>query len=96
MAVYQFSCDEHGAFELEARMGTAPRTLSCPDCSRQARRVFCAPMLSGLPRAVTDAAERAEGSGDEPRVVRSLPPRAERTPGGRYTRNPLHRRLPRT
>ena len=94
MATYQFVCAEHGGIELEAAMGAAPPTLSCPDCGGRARRVFSAPMLGGLPRAVTTAFESAERSGDAPDVVTSVPPPTGR-PVQRYTHNPAHRRLPR-
>ncbi|WP_193517323.1 FmdB family zinc ribbon protein [Nocardiopsis kunsanensis] len=95
MAIYQFMCEEHGGLELEAAMGTAPPTLSCPDCGRQARRVFSAPTLGRTPRAVATAFERAERSADEPNVVTSLPPRSGRARPQRYTHEPTHQRLPR-
>ena len=94
MAVYQFTCGEHGATEHEATIGTAPQAVPCPDCGRQARRVFSAPMLGRLPRATTTAVERAERSGDEPDVVTSIPPRTGRAAQQHYTHNPAHRRLP--
>ncbi|MDA8369793.1 MAG: hypothetical protein M0026_07960 [Nocardiopsaceae bacterium] len=94
MAIYQFMCDEHGGIEREAVIGTAPPTLSCPDCGQQARRVFSAPMLSRLSRAMTTAFENAERSGDEPDVVTSVPSRTGRPAQQRYTHNPTHRRLP--
>lgn len=94
MAVYQFTCDEHGAIELETAIGTAPQALECPDCGERARRVFSAPMLGRLPRATTTAVERAERTSDEPDVVTSIPPRTGRTAAQRYTHNPAHRRLP--
>lgn len=95
MAIYQFMCDEHGGIELEAAMGAAPPTLSCPDCDRQARRVFSAPMLGRTPHAVATAFERAERSADEPNVVTSPPPRSGRAGQQRYTHEPTHQRLPR-
>lgn len=94
MTVYQFSCAEHGALELEAAIGTAPQTLSCPDCGGQARRVFSAPMLGRFPRTVATAIEHAESSGDAPQVVHSVPHRTGTAAGQRYTHNPVHRRLP--
>ncbi len=94
MATYQFACEEHGGIELEAAMGTAPQVLPCPDCGGRARRVFSAPMLGNLPRAVTTAFESAERSGDAPEVVTSVPP-SMRRPAQRYTHDPAHRRLPR-
>lgn len=94
MASYQFMCGEHGGIELETAMGTAPPDLPCPDCGRQARRVFSAPMLGRTPRAVASAFERAERSADEPDVVTSLPSRAGRAGQQRYTHDPKHRKLP--
>lgn len=94
MAIYQFRCHEHGRIELEAAMGTAPPTLPCPDCDRQARRVFSAPMLGRTPHVVATAFERSERSADQPDVVTSLPPRTGRADQQRYTHDPKHRRLP--
>lgn len=94
MAMYEFTCEEHGGIELETAMGTAPPTLQCPDCGQQARRVFSAPMLGRLPRALTTAFESAERSGDEPDVVTSPPPRTQRAAQQQYTHDPMHRRLP--
>lgn len=93
MAEYQFLCDEHGGIAIRIAMGTAPPTLSCPDCGALARRVFSAPMLGRSPGAMASAFERAERSADAPDVVRSPPPRAGR-PRQRYTHDPTHRRLP--
>lgn len=94
MATYQFMCDEHGGIELEAVMGTAPPTLSCPDCDRQARRVFSAPMLDRTPRAVAAAFERSERSADQPDVVTSLPSSPGPAHQQRCTHDPTHQRLP--
>jgi len=94
MAIYQFMCDEHGGTELEAAMGAAPPTLPCPDCGRQARRVFCAPMLARTPRAVATAFERSERSADQPDVVTILPSGSGPARQQRYTHDPAHRRLP--
>lgn len=94
MAIYEFTCDEHGGIELETVIGTAPPALPCPDCGGRARRVFSAPMLGRLPRAMTTALENAERSGDEPDVVTSPPPRAGRPGQQQYTHDPTHQRLP--
>jgi len=94
MAMYEFACDEHGDIELEATIGTAPQTLPCPECGEQARRVYSAPMLGRLPRAMTTALENAERSADAPDVVTSPPPQKTRSTQQQYTHNPMHRRLP--
>lgn len=94
MAIYQFRCDEHGGIELEAAMGTAPPTLSCPGCDRQARRVFSAPMLGRTPRAVATAFEGSQRSADQPDVVTSLPSSADPAHQQRCTHDPKHQRLP--
>lgn len=95
MAAYEFTCDAHGRFEIEAAIGSAPSMQSCPGCGRQARRVFSAPMLGRVGSAVRSAAEHAERSSDEPDVVTSLPARDARSAQPQYTHDPAHQRLPR-
>lgn len=94
MAAYEFACDEHGTFEVEATIGSAPSTSLCPHCDSHARRVFSAPMVGRVGSTVRAAAEHAERSSDEPDVVTSPPPR--RPAAQQYTHDPADQRLPRT
>lgn len=94
MAAYEFTCAEHGRFEIAAAIGSAPSTPSCPDCGEPARRVFSAPMLGRVDAATRSTLERAERSGHEPDVVSSPPPNRDRSAQPRYTHDPAHQRLP--
>lgn len=93
MATYGYRCDRHGPLEVRRPIGTAPATVSCPNCGEPSTRVFTAPRL-GLadPRRVA-VIDRAEASRSEPTVV-SAPP-----PGDRLARaprlDPRTRNLPR-
>jgi hypothetical protein len=76
-------------------MGQAADKLPCPVCNDEAVRVFSAPMVSRVPRALAASIDRAEKTRDEPEVVSSLPRRdpSQRTPMA--PANPAFRRLPR-
>lgn len=93
MAPYDYRCDRDGVFEITRRLGSAPASVTCPVCSREARRVFSAPMLSSSPRALVAAIDNAEKTRDEPDIVTSLPPSRRRTPVLPLT--PRLKRLPR-
>ena len=95
MAIYEYRCDRHGAFELMRPLGAQPARTPCPVCNGEARRVFSTPMLTRAPRALVAAIDHAEKSRTEPDVVTSLPPsgRRRRTPVVPLT--PTLRRLPR-
>ncbi len=95
MAIYEYRCDRHGAFELMRPLVAQPGCTPCPVCNGEARRVFSTPMLMRAPRALVAAIDHAEKSRTEPDVVTSLPPsgRRRRTPVVPLT--PTLRRLPR-
>lgn len=95
MAIYEYRCEAHGAFEVTRAIGTAPASVQCPTCERQARRVFTKPMLSSTPPELGAALDHAEKTRDEPDLVTSLPPvsPSKRTPV--LSPTPTLRRLPR-
>lgn len=45
MARYEYSCPNHGKFEIEAVFGDAPLTARCPFCTIPSKRVFCVPQI---------------------------------------------------
>ena len=96
MAIYEYRCEEHGAFDVSRPLGTAPASVACPACGVDAARVVSMPMVLSAKRTAWSAAiERAEKSRHEPEVV-SAPPRA----GGRSRiktapMTPALQRLPR-
>lgn len=40
MARYAYRCPDHGEFDVDLPMGTAPQAVDCSQCSRRARRVY--------------------------------------------------------
>lgn len=95
MAVYEYRCDEHGVVELTRPLGTAPTSITCAVCGREASRVFSTPMLSLAPRALVAAIDHAEKTRDEPDVVTVLPPAGARRRTPVLPLTPALRRLPR-
>jgi hypothetical protein len=94
VATYQYQCPEHGLLDVIMPIGTAPPNFRCRNCDRDSARVFSAPMLSLVPRALVSAMDRADKSRDQPDVVTSLPPRPLRRPNPALA-NPALRKLPR-
>lgn len=95
MAIYEYRCERHGAFEVTRPIGTAPTSIACPECASEAGRVFSSPMVSFAPRELVAALEHEDKTRSEPDVVTSLPPRPthQRTPVAPLT--PTLRKLPR-
>ena len=95
MALYEYRCRRHGAFDVTRAIGTAPASVPCPDCGRAARRVFTSPLLARTPPALVAAIDHAEQTREAPDLVTALPrrPPRERTPVLPLT--PTLRRLPR-
>jgi putative FmdB family regulatory protein len=96
MAIYEYRCESDGAFEVALPIGTAPPSISCPECERPSARVFTNPMLGTFaPKELVAALNHQEKTRHEPDVVTTLPPRAarKRTPTAPLT--PALRRLPR-
>lgn len=95
MAIYEYRCERHGAFEVTRAIGTAPASLACPACEHEARRVFSAPMLVRTPPRLVAAIDHAEKTRDEPDLVTSLPPAGARRRTPVLPLTPTLRRLPR-
>lgn len=95
MAIYEYRCERDGPFEVARAIGTAPASIACPTCAREAGRVFTSPMFSRAPRAIVAALEHEEKTRSEPDLVTTLPPApaGKRTPTIPLT--PTLRRLPR-
>jgi putative FmdB family regulatory protein len=95
VAIYEYRCDDDGAFDVTLPVGTAPEAITCPVCKTEASRVFSKPMLSSLPRALVAAVDHAEKSRTEPEVVTSLPRTGARKRTPVLPLTPTLRRLPR-
>jgi len=95
VAIYEYRCDDDGVFEVTRPLGTQLKSIMCPVCESEARRVFSKPMLSFAPRALVAAIDHAEKSRDEPEVVTSLPPTGARKRTPVLPLTPTLRRLPR-
>jgi putative FmdB family regulatory protein len=95
VAIYEYRCDRHGAFDAARAIGTAPASVLCPRCGRAAPRVWSPPLLARTPPALVAAIDHAEKTREAPDLVTSLPrrPPRERTPVLPLT--PTLRRLPR-
>jgi putative FmdB family regulatory protein len=95
MAIYEYRCEHHGAFDVGRPIGTAPTSIACPVCACEAGRVFTSPMVSFAPRELVAARDHEEKTRHEPDVVTSLPP----APAHQRTRvaplTPTLRKLPR-
>lgn len=75
MALYEYRCAQHGLFEQNLPLGTAPQSITCACCGGQAQRMLSAPMFRSATRSAwTAAMDRADKSRYEPDVVSRLPP----------------------
>jgi putative FmdB family regulatory protein len=96
VAIYEYRCELDGLFEVIRAMGTAPESVTCAVCGREAKRVVSMPMIaSGTRSAWFTAIERAEKSRHEPDVVTSLPASGARRRTRMAPLTPALRRLPR-
>jgi putative FmdB family regulatory protein len=95
MAIYEYRCDQDGVFEVMRAIGTAPASIACPVCEREARRIFSKPMLTSTPSGLAAAIDHAEKTRDEPDLVTSLPPAGARRRTPVLPLTPTLRRLPR-
>lgn len=96
MAIYEYRCDEDGAFDVTRPLGTAPESVACPVCGGATTRVISAPMLRcGSRPALFGAIERAEKSRYEPEVVTSVPSTGARGRARVLSLTPTLARLPR-
>ncbi|HEV7774410.1 MAG TPA: zinc ribbon domain-containing protein [Conexibacter sp.] len=85
MAIYVFTCEDCGPFELLRPMAEAGAPANCPSCGTTARRVFTAPGLALLAAPMRRALSEEDKSAHEPDVVaqrsgRPLPHRHEPSP----------------
>ncbi|WP_160309610.1 FmdB family zinc ribbon protein [Rubrobacter aplysinae] len=92
MALYDYYCEDCGAFELRRPIGSAGPHESCPSCGSLAERVYSPPAVTSPRSDVNRAREAADRSAHEPRVLNGAPPRGVGRP---RSTNPLHGRLPR-
>ena len=60
MAIYEYRCERDGPFEVVRAIGTAPASVACPTCAREAGRGFSSPMFSRAPRAIVAARDHEE------------------------------------
>ncbi|MBV9196922.1 MAG: zinc ribbon domain-containing protein [Solirubrobacterales bacterium] len=95
MATYEYRCDEDGGFEIRQPIGSASKTMTCPVCQGDARRVFSKPMLTSLPRSLGAALDHEEKTRHAPDVVTSLPNTGARKRTPVLPPTPTLRRLPR-
>lgn len=95
MPLYEFRCPEGTSFEASFSMSQAPQLLDCPACGQASRRRISAPMLSISGSAEFKLIESTKRSAHEPEVVSNRLPAGGTEPATRYTRNPLHQKLPR-
>jgi hypothetical protein len=88
MATYAYRCPRDGDFDVRLPLGAATAAVPCARCGSVATRVWSAPTLRRVPRAVTAAIEEAGRSAETPRVV-------SRVPGTRRAPAAVPRGLPR-
>jgi putative FmdB family regulatory protein len=85
VAIYAFTCEDCGPFELLRPMTEAGAPASCPRCGATARRVFTPPGLALLAAPMRRVLDEEDKSAHEPDVVtqrrgRPLPHRHEPSP----------------
>ena len=95
MAIYEYRCERDGAFDVMRPIGTAPASVTCPECAGEAVRVFSNPMVSFAPRALVAALDHEEKTRYVPEVVTSLPATGARKRTPMMPLTPTMRRLPR-
>lgn len=95
MAVYEYKCDRHGAFDVFRPVGTAPESMACAVCGRDAKRVFSPPMLPHPRQDLVAAIDHAQKSAHEPEVVSSLPSTGRKRTQPMAPLTPSLMRLPR-
>ncbi len=95
MTTYEYRCEQDGRFDVTLPLGSAPQRIACPVCSGQSTRVFSAPMLKSVPRALAAALDHEEKTRTDPDVVTSLPRTGVRKRTPVLPLTPTLRRLPR-
>lgn len=82
MPLYEFKCDECGLFDQLRPMAESSLPAVCPECQKDAKRIFSAPML-------LSSALRLKKENPEPQLVKRSPdqeperPKAKSHTGGR-------------
>ena len=66
MPLYEFRCEECGIFEQRRSLEEASKSMHCPTCQVDAKRVISAPNVIMTPYALRSRVERSA----EPRVVK--------------------------
>ncbi|WP_081747682.1 zinc ribbon domain-containing protein [Arthrobacter sp. Br18] len=95
MPIYEYRCARCSTFEVHHPMGAAPDVESCPVCRTPSKRRISAPNISHAGSAAVKLIDATALSASEPQVVTSRLPSSGRKKSQPYTRNPLHRKLPR-
>jgi putative FmdB family regulatory protein len=80
MATYEYRCFQCGVVERDLTSGSAPASVTCSSCGREARRVYSPPMVYRTANPVGRALEREEKSRYEPEAVTQVAPRNRQPP----------------
>ena len=94
MAIYQYRCPHHGAFDATLVLGSAPASRACPGCGREAPRVWS---VAGTVRSdgpIGAVLARAERPRTGPEVVPAPPAPSSGRPS-RQAPTPASTRPPR-
>jgi len=70
MPLYDYECNECGAFREWRGMDLSDQDAPCPSCGQPSKRSISMPFLPCVSRNVRIAHERNERSSDEPMVMR--------------------------
>lgn len=96
MPIYEYRCNQDGAFEITRPLGKAPQSVTCSVCGGEARRAFSAAAIGiGSRTALFAAMDHAVKSRHEPDVVTSIPSTSARNQTPVLPLTPALRRLPR-
>jgi hypothetical protein len=80
MATCEYRCFQCGVIERDVTWGSAPASVTCSTCGREARRVYSPPMVYRTAKLVARALEREEKVRDEREVVTQVPLSSRRPP----------------
>jgi putative FmdB family regulatory protein len=89
---YQFTCRSCGSFDSNYAMADVPLESPCPHCANPSARSFGGAGLIRTRSAATRLIDQTKRTASEPAVVGAPP---SNTGSRAFTRNPLHRNLPR-
>ncbi|MFG1782615.1 FmdB family zinc ribbon protein [Rhodococcus oryzae] len=89
---YQFTCRSCGSFDSNYTMADVPLESACPRCANPSARSLGGAGLIRTQSAAARLIDQTKRTASEPAVVGAPPP----STGNRaFTRNPVHRKLPR-